>query len=337
MPIDASIYNRKPVNMLEGLESGMRIKDMFTARKRQAKQDEQNEQLFKKKMEEADFDKQYKENEVIGRLLGGVKDQATYDSARNEATRLGISGVDRIPTIYDPNVVRSLQYRALTTKEQLDDQIKQRELGIREQEARTKAKESGSKAGFSEGQKALDKDFAKDYNEWTSGGSSSARSEIDKLRGVLGRLETGEVTTGGLTGAFPDRFTSDKVLKARADVESTVMNSLKAILGAQFTEKEGNRIIKATWNEADSTQNNLDRLSRLVTDLEDRANAKDAKSQYYANKGGTLSGFGTNSPSPQTQQKNLLGGMSRPPKLTPTQLNNLNDQELDKLVKAYGG
>lgn len=93
-----------------------------------------------------------------------------------------------------------------------------------------------------------------------------------------------------MTGFWPDRMTSDDVLKARADVQSTVMNSLRAILGAQFTEKEGERIIKNTWNESDSTENNLARIERLVTDLESKANAKDAQSKYYEGNR-TLSGY----------------------------------------------
>lgn len=140
------------------------------------------------------------------------------------------------------------------------------------------------------GQLVVDKEFAKEYNEWTSGGEKIAKNEIDKLKGVVSKLTDGKVTTGGLTGIFPDRMTSNDVLSARADVSSTIMKSLKALLGAQFTEKEGERVIKATWNEADSTQNNIDRLQRLVTDLESQAIAKDAKSKYYEEMG-TLQDF----------------------------------------------
>lgn len=148
-------------------------------------------------------------------------------------------------------------------------------------------------AGKTEGTVALDKDFAKDYNDWTSGGANTAQTEINKLKSVADSLKNREVTTGGMTGLLGDRLTSNNVLKARADVQSTVMNSLKAILGAQFTEKEGDRIIKNTWNEADSTENNLARINRLVGDLEAQARAKGAKGEYFQ-KYGTLSGFGTN-------------------------------------------
>lgn len=141
------------------------------------------------------------------------------------------------------------------------------------------AKESDD--GFSQGEKQLDKDFAKDYNDWTSGGAKIARNEIEKLKTVAKRLKDEDVTTGGFTGMFPDRITSDEVLSARSDVSSTVMNSLKALLGAQFTEKEGERVIKNTWNESDTTENNLARVNRLIEDLESKANDKDSKSKYF--------------------------------------------------------
>jgi hypothetical protein len=173
-----------------------------------------------------------------------------------------------------------------------DREIKERELSLKETESNN-ALASKTK-NLTEAEKVVDKEFAQEYNAWTSGGAKSARLEIDKLKGVADSLRKQEVTTGGLTGVFPDRITSNRVLKARADVESTVMNSLRAILGAAFTEKEGQRIIKATWNEADSTENNLARLDRLVSDLENKASDKNNKARYLeAN--GTLKGYQMNS------------------------------------------
>jgi hypothetical protein len=146
----------------------------------------------------------------------------------------------------------------------------------------------------SAGQRELDKQVAKEYQDWTSGGQKIAQSEISKLRSVADKLRNKELSTGGLTGLFPDRITSKEVLGARADVESTVMNSLRAILGAQFTENEGKRIIQNTWNEGDSTENNLARLDRLVNDLENKAVDKSQKANYFEQSGGTLAGYKAN-------------------------------------------
>ena len=77
----------------------------------------------------------------------------------------------------------------------------------------------------------------------------------------------------------------------RSDVQSTVMNSLRAILGAAFTEKEGERVIRNTWNEADTTANNISRLNRLVENLKAQADDKDQKVGFYEQNSGSLSGF----------------------------------------------
>lgn len=162
------------------------------------------------------------------------------------------------------------------------------------------------KAKDNEGQKTLDRQVAKEYQEWTSGGQKTAQSEINKLKSVADKLRNKQLTTGGLTGMFPDRVTSNEVLGARADVESTVMNSLRAILGAQFTENEGKRIIQNTWNEGDSTANNLARLDRLVNDLQSKAQDKSQKASYFEQQGGTLKGFkaGQSEPSQQAPTAN---------------------------------
>lgn len=171
-------------------------------------------------------------------------------------------------------------------------------------------KYSQNKAGLTEGQKAVDKDFAKDYNDWTSGGSENARIEINKLKNVVSNLKKGNVSTGGMTGVLGDRFTSNNVLAARADVQSTVMNSLRSILGAQFTEKEGERIIKNTWNEADSTENNIARLNRLIDNLNAQANDKDLKAKYYEQVG-SLAGLNKLSRDNNSQNQDYINKPSK--------------------------
>lgn len=183
----------------------------------------------------------------------------------------------------------------------------------------------------SDGFKALDKDFAKDHNDWTSGGAESARMEIQKLKDVANSLEKGNLTTGGLTGKFPDMMTSDAVLKARADVNSTVMNSLRAILGAAFTEKEGERVIKNTWNEADSTKNNLARIQRLAEDLESKAQAKDAKTGFFQ-ESGTLAGF-KHTPKEMISEKDkkaLAWALKNPNDPRAAQIMQRNNQSIGK-------
>ncbi len=249
----------------------------------------------------------YEGLQISANLLGGVSDQPSWSVAREKAISLGLAAPNELPEAYDENLVRTYQGMALSALQRIGQQNKDRDFGFRQSEAerdqRNKDRDLGikerelqaKKSGaigqkLTKAQETVDSEFGKEYSQWTSGGSDAAKTELQKLRGVAQRLRDHKVTTGGLTGAFPDRMTADSVLSARADVQSTVMNSLRAILGAQFTEKEGDRIIKNTWNEADTTENNLARVERLIQNLEAQAVAKDAKAQYYE-QAGTLSGF----------------------------------------------
>lgn len=294
--------------------------------------------------------------EAISQLAGSAKDQATWESALDQAGKMGLD-VSQVPRQFDPALRNSILARSLKAKEQLDIQFRESEakraqqnedrkfradrqdkkdaqdfemaklgvvhdqnkevLGLKGEQAEKLAKlkavadKAGKGANLTEGQKTADKEFAKDYNEWTSGGAETAQSEINKLRGVYNNLQQKNVTTGGLTGAFPDRMTSNAVLQARADVQSTVMNSLRAILGAQFTEKEGERIIRNTWNEADSTENNALRLERLIGDLEAKALAKNKKALYYEQNDGSIAGYKSGGQFNANQQ---AGGSAEKPK-----------------------
>lgn len=171
-----------------------------------------------------------------------------------------------------------------------DDAKQKQEMDFKRQLLEAKTKPGGG-IKLTDGQKSVDKDFAKDYNEWTSGGSKSAREEISKLEALAGKLRSADVTTGGLTGMFPDRMTSNSLLGARADIRSSITKSLRQIYGASFTEGEGNRVIADTWNEADSTENNLKRLERLVVDLKNQAGAKDKKASHFEQNDGSLANY----------------------------------------------
>ncbi len=150
-------------------------------------------------------------------------------------------------------------------------------------------KRNGS--GYGEGQKALDKDYAKDYNDWTSTGSSSLEKNLKALEEARDALASNPDLTGGFTGALGDRLTSDDVLKQRQKVGSAVQNSLKATLGSQFTEKEGERILKNAYNEAASSGTNKESLNALINQLREQGAANTAKAKHFEQNKGTLQGF----------------------------------------------
>lgn len=239
---------------------------------------------LKKEKQQADF-------EDITRAAWKVNDQNSYDV---ELKNLSLKGIDisQLPKQYNPQMIDQVRRQTLSVKDRLDELDKHRKNAIELEKLAVERSKVDKKAnsGLTEGIKALDKDFAKDYNEWTSGGAKRARNEIEKLQGVINRLNDGKGTTGGLTGVLGDRLTSDDVLQNRADVQQSAMSLIKVLLSGATSDKDREQIVNTLWNEADSTQNNVERIKRFVADMKSRADDTDFKARHFE-KNKTLSGY----------------------------------------------
>ena len=303
MPVDSSIYfQQQPIDILGNVQKGMALGQNIQDRKVSA------QDLKWKNEAQAVYGLGIKQNPDGSTTFDQNAAMAGMQKADPNNPYIGKMAYDLGQTMR----TQGIQDQELEMKKQADARAKESHLAdLAAKNAQTdKLRYETSQlklsptAKLSEGQKTYDKEYAKDHNDWSSGGNKIAREEINKLKGVAdalgpvkklpdGRL-VGGLTTGGLTGAFWDQLTSNDVLKARADVQSSIMNSLRATLGSAFTEKEGERVIKNTWNESDSTENNLARINRLIQNLESQANDKDQKSQYFEKTKGTLSGYKMN-------------------------------------------
>jgi hypothetical protein len=77
----------------------------------------------------AKLDAGIKQFEAIGQIMGGVRDQATYDMARQQVG--GIVGPDamaNIPAIYDPAAVARNQQQAMSVKDRMEQERKRYEF-----------------------------------------------------------------------------------------------------------------------------------------------------------------------------------------------------------------
>ena len=145
--------------------------------------------------------------------------------------------------------------------------------------------------------KAVDEQFAKDYVAFTSGGGAQdAQKQIAQLNDVKTALGTkGANLTGPVIGSVPDfalKFTNtgQNAIRMRERVEEVVQRSLRAILGAQFTEKEGERLIARAYNPNLPESENTIRVGRLLTQLK-QAYATKADAAKYFEQHGTLQGW----------------------------------------------
>jgi hypothetical protein len=143
-------------------------------------------------------------------------------------------------------------------------------------------------------QKAIDTKFAEEYTQFqTAGGYADVQKGIGQLNEALKALKQTDNLSGPLVGGAPDvalKFLNPEAIAIRESVEEVVQRNLRLVLGAQFTEKEGDRLIARAYNKNMSEAENGKRLSRLVTQIQQAAQAKMAAIKYYE-ENGTLAGF----------------------------------------------
>jgi len=104
--------------------------------------------------------------------------------------------------------------------------------------------------------------------------SSNLIGNINSLEDALATLETSPDITGILPGLVQNvggdaflKLVLPQTANAKAQIESVVQESLKSILGAQFTEKEGERILQRVFDPAVSPQENAKRLRTVLNKL----------------------------------------------------------------------
>jgi hypothetical protein len=159
------------------------------------------------------------------------------------------------------------------------------------------------------GQESIDKKFADDYVAWRGGGGQDMTAQIAQLQPVIQALEAGQPITGMKVAVQPDlllAMTNPQALQSREQVEEVVQRNLRAVLGAQFTEKEGERLIARAYNPKLPPEENAKRVRRLFLQMSTAAEQKQSMVDYF-DQNGTLRGFSGKMPSVQDFYKAMEG------------------------------
>jgi hypothetical protein len=159
------------------------------------------------------------------------------------------------------------------------------------------------------GQESIDKKFADDYVAWRGGGGQDMTAQIAQLQPVIQALEAGQPITGMKVAVQPDlllAMTNPQALQSREQVEEVVQRNLRAVLGAQFTEKEGERLIARAYNPKLPPEENAKRVRRLFLQMSTAAEQKQAMVDYF-DQNGTLRGFSGKMPSVQDFYRAMEG------------------------------
>jgi hypothetical protein len=215
------------------------------------------------------------------------------------------------------------EYQRATINLKIAEMIFEREKAA----AEAAAEASNPAANLTPGQKRLDQAFGTVYNDYVArGGFADVQKGIQQLREVRDALRKGGIT-GGVSGYLPTPIRSifnEKSVSAQEAVEEVVQRNLRLILGAQFTQKEGERLIERAYNPRLSESENIKRLDRLITQLETSARETESASAYFE-RYGTLNGWkgklpGQSAPPPPTSPRSTstrTGSGNRPSVQTP--------------------
>jgi hypothetical protein len=163
------------------------------------------------------------------------------------------------------------------------------------------------KKGPTAAQTAVDQAFGKDYADWNAGGGYSAVQKTQKqLEEQITRLGKSDDISGPWIGALSDFGSAGGVLggaaswgqrtfypesiDTRQQIEEAIQTNLRRVLGSQYTEKEGENLLRRTFDPGLDEGVNMRRAEQVLQQLDSMAQAKDAAAKYYEQQG-TLVGW----------------------------------------------
>ena len=187
----------------------------------------------------------------------------------------------------------SERFRRIASDPNLDPRSKMEAMNQAKAEAMAQQKFAleQQKAGMSltPGETSFDQTFAKSLVEFNE---PDVRKGMEQLRGAINALKTSDTLTGPIISLLPN-FIGDRVnpdaAQTREAIEEVVQRNLRLVLGAQFTAKEGERLISRAYNPALEEGQNIERVQRLFKSIEDAMNAK-LRQKAYFQRYGTLKG-----------------------------------------------
>jgi hypothetical protein len=143
-------------------------------------------------------------------------------------------------------------------------------------------------------EKGIDQEFSKIAVDYTTKGQAQIEANLENLIEKINILKEGEINVSGPgMGLLPDSAKGIFFPKAASyigDIRDIVFQSLREKLGAQFTEREGDRLVAAAFNSYLDEDLNIARLERLYTTIVEAAKAKEEAILYF-NENRTLKGY----------------------------------------------
>lgn len=171
--------------------------------------------------------------------------------------------------------------------------------------------------GLTEGQRSVDKDYAKHYNDFTGKGKVNAQQTINQLTQLQNELkkESGNfIQAGGgrLGSMLPDQLRSTDSIRWKSEIPAKANLVLKDLFGGQLSDGERLAEAKTYYNDLLSPEENAKVLEKKIDTLKKQLQSESAKASFYE-RNGSLKGFATNGSQRQVvkQQVNKKTGETR--------------------------
>lgn len=194
------------------------------------------------------------------------------------------------------------QYKQLVSGEEskLDRALKERQIAAYESQTRAQSKKAELDAAkerqketskLTVGEETLDREFAKEYKNWSTKGKAEYEENSKILKDAIKQLGEGKVSTGfteGIGARLPGVRTETRELETR--VRKALNGMLRATLGAQFTQEEGERIFQQTFDPAADPKENIKNMETELNKLEKQKRLIEDQGNYFKQKS-TLRGY----------------------------------------------
>jgi hypothetical protein len=148
-------------------------------------------------------------------------------------------------------------------------------------------------------QEAMSEEIGKSLAKWPLGGYAQAQSNLNTYDNLITGLNSGEYTTRTLADFAPESLGLDDDIRAIFNpggqaavdrVRQVLFQGLKDTLGNQFTQREAERLVSASYNPKLEPEENIRRLTSARNVLQATIEAKNAMYEHLAS-GGSISTY----------------------------------------------
>lgn len=184
-----------------------------------------------------------------------------------------------------------------TSKEKMSEEDRKSKESIAQINAGAKVEAVKQKqdSARSEGQKAVDKKYAVDYNDFTRKGHVNVKNSIEKLEAIATELEKdqgiGESGGGRIASVLPEVMRDRDAIRRRDAARNEANSGLKALFPGALSDDERKAASQEFYNDALDNKENAKIIRRKVIDMKMGLNQELAKAKYFENNKGTLEGF----------------------------------------------